>query len=268
MENMKTKRLVESAILLALATVLSLIKLAELPYGGSVTIASMLPVLIVAYRYGVGWGVLVGAVHGVIQQLLGLHTLSYVTTWQSTVAVIALDYVVAFLVIGFGGAFRKLPDQSAGLLFGGLLACLLRYACHVISGATVWAGLSIPTNAALVYSFGYNATYMVPETIVLLLVAWYVGGKLDFRTDTIGPLRTAAPSGLPALRWIAGAAVVAALVFDTVSVFARLQNAETGDFDITGLAAVNWVAVGIVTAAAVGIAAVLLIVARSARRPA
>ena len=132
----------------------------------------------------------------------------------------------------------------------------------MISGATVWAGLSIPTNAALVYSFGYNATYMVPETIVLLLVAWYVGGKLDFRTDTIGPLRTAAPSGLPALRWIAGAVVVAALVF------ARLQNAETGDFDITGLAAVNWVAVGIVTAAAVGIAAVLLIVARSVRRPA
>ncbi len=108
--------------------------------------------------------------------------------------------VVDFPVIGFGGTFREIENPGAGLVLGGLLACVLRYACHVVSGATVWAGLSIPTNAALLYSFGYNATYMVPETIVLLLVAWYVGSKLDFRSETIALLQDARRR-CPALRW-------------------------------------------------------------------
>ena len=97
-KSQKTLRaLTESAIMLALATALSLVKIVELPYGGSVTVASMLPVLIIAYRYGVKWGLLTGAAYGGVQQLLGLKNLSYVTTWQSVLAVILLDYVVAFL---------------------------------------------------------------------------------------------------------------------------------------------------------------------------
>ncbi|MBR3082809.1 MAG: energy-coupled thiamine transporter ThiT, partial [Clostridiales bacterium] len=162
----KTRMLTEAAIMLALATVLSIVKILELPYGGSVTVACMLPIVIIAYRHGVKFGLLTAFVFGVIQQIFGLKTLSYVTTWQSVVAVIALDYIVAFTVIGLGGVFRKMPSQANGLMMGTVLVCALRFLCHVISGATVWAGLSIPTNAALIYSIGYNATYMVPETIV------------------------------------------------------------------------------------------------------
>ena len=96
------KRLAEAALLIAMGTVLSVFKLIDLPYGGSVTVGSMLPVLIIAYRYGTGFGMASSLAFGIIQQLLGLKTLSYVTTWQSILAVILLDYIVAFMVIGLG----------------------------------------------------------------------------------------------------------------------------------------------------------------------
>ncbi|MBE6645692.1 MAG: energy-coupled thiamine transporter ThiT, partial [Ruminococcaceae bacterium] len=135
----RTRALVESAMMIALATVLSIFKIIEMPYGGSVTIASMLPMVILAYRHGLGWGIGAGAVYAVLQQLLGLNTLSYVTGWQSVVAVIMLDYIVAFTVVGLGGIFKKISkSQRAALAYGSLLVSLLRYACHVISGATVW----------------------------------------------------------------------------------------------------------------------------------
>ncbi|MBP5270198.1 MAG: energy-coupled thiamine transporter ThiT, partial [Clostridia bacterium] len=65
----KTRVMVESAILIAIATVLSLIKIIQLPYGGSVTIAAMLPIIIISYRHGLGWGIASGLVYGVIRQL-------------------------------------------------------------------------------------------------------------------------------------------------------------------------------------------------------
>ena len=101
------RKLVESAIMLAIATVLSLLKLIDLPYGGSVTVASMLPIIIISYRHNIKWGLLTGLAFGIIQQLLGLKTLSWVTTWQSILAVILLDYIIAFTVAGLGGIFRK-----------------------------------------------------------------------------------------------------------------------------------------------------------------
>ena len=84
----RVKVLVECAVMVALATVLSLIKLYELPYGGSVTAASMLPILIIAYRHGTGVGLGTALVYGVIQQLLGINTLGgNGFTWVAIVAV-------------------------------------------------------------------------------------------------------------------------------------------------------------------------------------
>jgi thiamine transporter len=251
------RKITEAAIMIALATVLSLIKLLDLPYGGSVTIASMLPVIIIAYRHGLKFGILTGFVFGIIQQLLGLNTLSYVTSWQSVVAVILLDYLIAFAVLGLGGSFKNISSQPKGLLLGSVLACLVRYICHVISGATVWAGLSIPTNAALAYSIGYNATYMIPETIVTAVVAYYIGSMLDFRSDNITQLGRFDKTGIPVLKWIGGLIAAAALVFDVRTVFSNIQNAETGEFDATGFASVNWILIAAVSVIAI-IAAIVL----------
>ena len=242
----RTRALVESAVMISLATVLSIFKLAELPYGGSITLASMLPILLVAYRHGAAFGFGAGIVYGIVQQLLGLKNLSYFTTWQSIVAIILLDYLVAFGVIGVASLFRRLRDSRTALLLGGLAASLLRYVCHVISGATVWAGLSIPTEAALAYSFIYNATYMIPETIVLLLMLGFLSSALDFRAEI--PKRIAANGGAAPLYFLfSGLSLLAALVFDTVSVFQTMQDPESGEFTLAYLGNVDFMVVGIVS---------------------
>ena len=254
------RKLAEAAVMLAVATVLSLIKFIDLPYGGSVTVACMLPVVIISYRHGIKFGLLTGFVFGLIQQLLGLNTLSYVTTWQSIIAVIMLDYIIAFMLIGLGGMFRKLSSQANALLLGTIVVCILRYICHVISGATVWAGLSIPTNAALIYSIGYNATYMIPEAIITAAVAYYVGSIIDFRNDTITNIKKSEKQKLPVLKWIGGLLLASALIVDVRSIFMHLQNEESGEFDFTGFANVNWSVILIVSVTAIVIAAILFIV--------
>lgn len=267
-KNKTALRLTESAMMIALATVLSFVKLVDLPAGGSITLASMLPILLIAYRYGASWGILCGLVHGAIQLATGSSTLSYVTGAASVAAVIVLDYVVAFAVIGLGGLARKwTSSQSAALVTGAAIVSVLRYACHVISGCTVWAGLSIPTADALTYSFIYNATYMLPEMLILMVVAYYVSASLDFGSEKLAPAKkestTAASRALSA---VSGAVLAAAGVFDIAAVFSKLQNPETGEFDVTAIAAVPWMWVGIVTGAAVLIALVLFAVKRSAAR--
>lgn len=270
MQKNKTRRLIETAVMLALATVLSVLKIAELPYGGSVTFASMLPLAIIAYRYGAGWGLLSGLVYGVIQQLLGLKNLSYFTTWYSIVAIIMLDYLIAFAVIGLCGMFRKLKSQPAGMVLGAVFACIVRYICHVASGATVWAGLSIPTKDAMLYSLVYNATYMIPETLVLLIAAYFISSKLDFRGDQIAPYK--APEGksvVSNLVWIGGVAIIGAIAFDVVTLFKNLQNAETGKFDITGLGELevwDWISMAIVTVLAIALAVVVMVLAKKNRQ--
>ncbi|MCR5221991.1 MAG: energy-coupled thiamine transporter ThiT [Lachnospiraceae bacterium] len=264
----RARMLAEASVMIAISTVLSLpfMRLLDLPYGGSVTIASMLPVIIISYRHGIRWGLLTGFVFGLIQQLLGLKNLSYVTTWQSILAVILLDYLIAFMMLGFGGLFKKFMSQPFALLFGSLFVCILRYACHVISGATVWAGLSIPTNAALLYSFGYNATYMVPETIVTVLLAFEVGNLLDFSGDRIRRFTRSNDRvrRFPILKLIGGIAFAAALIYDVRSVFLHLQNAETGEFDITGLSDANWIRIAVISG--IGIVVLILCIILDARQ--
>lgn len=266
----KTRRLVESALLLAVATVLSELALVELPYGGSVTVASMLPVMLIAYRHGTPWGLACGLLYGVMQQLLGLSTLSYFSTWQSIVAIVVLDYIVAFAVIGLAGLFRKLPiGQQGAMLLGALAVSALRYICHVISGATVWVGLSIPDSAALLYSLIYNATYMLPEAIVLCLVTYYLSSVLDFGRVEIRrmPLVATASKKANILAIVSGFLAMGALVFDTAMVFSRLQDAETGEFSVAALRVERfvgsfWMAVVIVTAVSVVAAGVMLLLRR------
>lgn len=264
MKSSKTVRaLVESAMMVALATVLSLLKIIEMPYGGSVTVGSMLPMIILAYRYGLGWGFGAGVVYATLQQLLGLNSLSYVTGWQSIVAVILLDYIVAFTVVGLGGIFRRVvKKQQTALALGSVLVSILRYTCHVISGCTVWAGLSIPDNAAFVYSLSYNLTYMLPEAIILAALAYYLGGLIDFTKDI--PVRTASPvssEGDGALVFIAGLSFLLGGIVDVSLIAPNLQDPESGEFTFAYLGEVEWLAVAIVTvlAAAVGTALILYV---------
>lgn len=250
--NKQTKllRLVESGLLLGVAAVLSFVKVLDLPYGGSVTACAALPILLVSYRHGVGWGLFTGFAYALIQLLTGLNTVSYFTSPLSIVAVILLDYLLAFTVMGLGGLFRRrVNGQGKALVLGALLTGALRYTFHVIAGCTVWAGLSIPTEAALLYSLAYNATYMIPETIVTALGAWYLSKTVDLREEMPARAKQTAKNGGLLPDAMGKAALLTAAVWDVVEIFRPLQDGESGDFVITNLAQVNWLLVGIVTAA-------------------
>lgn len=269
MRKNESIRLTESAIMLAFAVVLSMIKIVDLPYGGSITACSMLPILIIAYRYGTAWGLLTAGVFSLLQLVIGSSALSYATGVIPAIAIILLDYVVAYMVLGLGGMFRKVfSSQGTALAAGALVTGLLRYLSHVIVGCTVWAGLSIPTEQALIYSIAYNGTYMIPETIILVLGAVYISKVLDFRHENI--TRVAAKQRRPDLAilfsGIAKTALLAAAVWDIKEIALPLQNGETGDFDITGITQVNWLSVGLATGICVVLA--LLFFAAASKVPA
>lgn len=254
--------LTECSIMIALSAVLSIIPIFEMPYGGSITLASFLPIVIVAYRHGIKCGLAAAGASSLVQMLFGMKNFSYFTTWQSLVALALFDYVIAFTVFGLAGVFRKkINQQSAAMVTGAALASVIRYICHVISGATVWAGLSIPTEAALLYSLSYNATYMIPETIILVLSTAYIGASLDFRTKLPVRMKNEKFDKRSSLcLTAAGLVALAGLITDTVLVFSKLQNYDSGEFTITALADVNWTAFAIVTASAAVIAGTITIV--------
>lgn len=235
MEKTRTStKLVECAMLTAMAFVLSFIKIIDMPYGGAVTAASMVPVIIAGYRNGIKWGMVTGFAYSILQLLTGIANVSYATTWMAAIAIIMLDYIAAFTVLGLVGIFKKNKRQTAVLVVGTMTVCVLRYICHVITGCTVWAGVSIPSVAGAMYSLIYNAAYMVPETVVTVYVMALISNAMDLRTNK--PVTRIKKSKVTAILnglLIFGIAVVA----DGVYLFRQIQT-ESG-FDITLIKQVN-----------------------------
>ena len=259
----KTLALCEAGIMIALSTVLAILKLIDMPYGGSVTFAQMLPILVYAYRHGPAYGMGAALTASVIQLLLGLENFSYLplVNWYSILVLALADYVIAYSAFGIAGFFKGKLDDRKSILVGGLIASVVRYLCHVISGFTAWAGFELPTDAVLGYSFGYNATYMIPETIVLLVAAYYLTSAIDFSKDTpTRAKRVEANGSLAYMRVLSAILVFAAIIVDTVLVFSHLQDGESGDFVLSGLANVDWISFGVVTVVCLGAAVVLHIV--------
>ena len=176
MLNKKTIKIVESAILIALASVLSLIKI-DLPFGGGVTIVSMLPLVISSYRHGLKWGVFTAFVYSVIQLLLGLDNVSYAQNAITAIGIILFDYLVAYTVIGLSSIFG---DSRKGLFFGILFSFCLRFLCHLITGALIWGQwmpdeyMGMVMTNPWIYSFLYNGWYMLAEIILTEIVAMLI----------------------------------------------------------------------------------------------
>ena len=157
-------------------------------------------------------------------------------------------------------------DMHAAMLFGVLLASVIRYLCHVISGATIWAGLSIPSEAALIYSLSYNATYMVPETIILALVTVYITSAIDFTRDIPTRIPTRALDKAEAYGYLgAGFSLLVGLIVATVLVFRELQDPDSGEFVITNIKNVNGVALLTVALVTLALCAACVVFARLRR---
>lgn len=164
-----TKMLALGAVCMALSNVLSMIKLFDMPQGGSVTPASMLPLMLFAYVYGVGPGMTVGAVYGVMQFIIEPYFLS--------VPQMLLDYPIAFAMVGLAGLFSKNENRALGLSLGVVLGSLGRFAAAVLSGVVFFAEYAGDQNP-WVYSIGYNGAYMLPECIICVVLALAVGLRL------------------------------------------------------------------------------------------
>ena len=200
-----TLALTECAVMVALATILSLIKVFELPWGGSITAASMLPLVIIGYRHGLRWGVLSSVIYSLIQMLLGGGTISAAflpgddqMKWYLALLMVVLDYFLAFSLVGLSGLFRNKEKPSKSLALGALVGTSARFVMHFLSGWILWGawaawffedfdkstGGSVGKfivghfdgqMLACVYSLFYNALYMIPEMIITVVLAILIG---------------------------------------------------------------------------------------------
>jgi len=161
----KTRAICEAAVSIALALALSFIKFKIWGEGGSVDFV-MVPILVFALRWGAGWGVLAGAVFGFLKCIL-FEGLGY--NWAS----LFLDYVFAYGAVGLAGIFR---GRSWGVVPGVILGCLARYGFHCVSGVVLYASympdiyMGIDMNNVWVYTLIYNGTYMLPNTLLAVII--------------------------------------------------------------------------------------------------
>ena len=163
-ENLRA--LVESSLLVAIGFALSYVTPFRLPWGGSVTPLSMLPILMIGIRHGLKWGLLGGVVYACLQMIQQFWP-PPTGTVQGYIAVVMLDYLVAFTVLGLSGLFR---GKKYGLLIAAPLCLTLRFLSHFISGIIVW-GVYAENMPVWLYSLTYNGSYMVPEIILTTIVS-------------------------------------------------------------------------------------------------
>ena len=164
-KKLTLRALTEGAIFVALAQILSYLKLFRLPQGGSITVA-MLPILLYCARWGFGAGMLASFVYSVLQLLLDG---AYAWGWQSILG----DYIVAYTALGLAGLFHK---RYHGFFIGVVVGCLARLLVHYVVGATVWGEYMPETffgmtmHSPWFYSLLYNGSYMLIDMLVCLLV--------------------------------------------------------------------------------------------------
>ncbi len=209
MNQQKVRRLTVSGMMLALSTVLAIIcayiPFLNLPFGGGFTVASMLPIVIVAYMYGTKWGLFTAGCYSLIQIVLSLTqgkggTVIALFLPESddymgvgaAILIIVIDYVVAYTLLGLGGIFRnKIKNKTISLVLGTIVALSLRYLAHIASGYIfygAWAewfftqegfysiggvilDLFSGKALSLVYSAFYNGLFMIPEIIITAIAA-------------------------------------------------------------------------------------------------
>ena len=176
MQSKKVRIMVEGAVMLALATALSFIQIYKLPWGGSITLLSMLPIVLFSIRRGVAMGLAVSFLFSLIQLFQGI--MDGLFGWGLTpgmlVACIFIDYIFAFTVLGLAGVFRK--KGTAGWISGIAIAIALRFVMHFLSGVVIWKSFGelwegFSTDSSVLYSILYNGSYMLPELVITVIAA-------------------------------------------------------------------------------------------------
>ena len=154
--KLTTRILINISLMLALTILLHQIRLYHLPQGGSVTLGAMIPLLLISFRYGAGIGTLAGFVFGltmIIQDPFILHPVQ-----------VLFDYPLPGMAMGLAGIFREKISLGVILAFAG------KFICHFISGVVFFASYAPPELSPVMYSLITNASYVVPEMIICLVI--------------------------------------------------------------------------------------------------
>ena len=158
--KLNTNIITNVGVALALGTVLKMIKFYQLPNGGSATLGSMVPILLIALFYGSDIGLLTGLLFGLLDFILGPYIMHPVQ--------VLFDYPLAFTALGIAGFFK---DKSRfQMLLGVVLAISTRFLFHFISGIVFYGSYAEPGQTAVAYSFFYNLSYIGPEAVLCVII--------------------------------------------------------------------------------------------------
>ena len=160
--KMSTKQLVFCAMAMALAFITSYIKVFSMPWGGSITLCSMLFIVLIANCYGVQTGILVGLAYGILQFIQEPFVLSFFQ--------VCCDYILAFAALGLAGLFAH---KSHGLVKGYIVAVLARGAFHAIGGYLYWMDYmpeNFPQSLKSIYPIAYNYSFLLAEAAITLVI--------------------------------------------------------------------------------------------------
>lgn len=157
--KLSVRQLTFCAAAMAMAVVTSFIKFGSLPMGGSITFFSMFFICFIGYLYGPRIGIMTGVAYGILQLITGPYIYHPIQ--------VLFDYPLAFGALGLAGCFNK---KKYGLMTGVIVGMLGRYICHVISGYVFFASYAPEGMNPMIYTLGYNATYIVPEMIATVVL--------------------------------------------------------------------------------------------------
>ena len=163
----KTRKMTECGVAIALAVVLSFIAIWKMPQGGSVSLV-MVPLFVAAYRHGVAWGIATSIVYSLVALMIDgviYHPMS-----------VLLDYILAFGLIGVAGFFKA---DLRGIITGTVLGVLGRFVSSFLSGWLLFASYAPEGQNAFVYSLTYQASYLIPELVLTLLVLILLNKKVN-----------------------------------------------------------------------------------------
>ena len=173
--------------MLALSFALSYAKIFEMPMGGSVTIASMLPIMLIGIKYGSLTGVSVGFVYSLTQLTQALSSANVFPYCQSVGALVicvAFDYLVPFTLIGLAGVFKQIrltKSAEANAYVGIVSVVVLRFVCHFITGVVIWGQWAPEGMGKYLYSLLYNGGFLLADFAICIACAMLMFRKSEIR---------------------------------------------------------------------------------------
>ncbi|MCH5160709.1 MAG: energy-coupled thiamine transporter ThiT [Clostridiales bacterium] len=181
-----TRAVTFAAICVAMSFALSYVRIFKMPMGGSITFASMLPLMIFAFMFGSRKGIMAGLVYGALQAIQD--------PWIIHPAQFLLDYILAFMSIGLAGVLRDLKlfdgKMRTQFIVGALIACAFRFISHYFAGVFAFGAYgeyyaveyNMPALAnAYLYSLVYQSLYIIPDMAIVLAVAAILLSSKNFR---------------------------------------------------------------------------------------